>query len=252
MRRGKNRSHGLDAGRYAVTLAVALSLLTGACASRSTVPRYQPPSAPVPAPVFTRRAPPPYYRIKSGDDLDIQFAFHDSLNAAPSVRPDGRVTIPGLGDFYAVGLTTSELEADIKGRASITNRDPVVSVTVTKSSENRAYVGGKVGKPGFVALRPGMTALRAITERGGFVKGSETRKVVLIQWRTDGSYSANQLNLREVLETGNTEQDIALGPNDVVYVPPTGIANATAWVQQYIRDLLPVREPTLRGPDVLR
>ena len=242
----------LTNGRCVRALILALATATAACASRSTVPPYQPVAAPTPAPVFTRNAPPPYYRIQSGDDLQVSFPFHDSLNTSPNVRPDGRVTIPGLGDFYAVGMTTEELEADIKGRAAITYREPLVSVTVTKSTENRVYVGGEVGRPGFVALRPGMTALRAITERGGFVMGSETRKVVLIKWQTDGSYSANQLDLREVLETGNTEQDLALGPNDVVYVPPTGIANATAWVQQYIRDLIPVREPTLRGPDVLR
>ncbi len=248
----KSNKRGSLSGQLGLVVAVALCVLASACASRSTVPPYQPSSIPLAEPVFTRDAPPPYYRIRSGDDLDIEFAFHESLDAEPKIRPDGRVTVPGLGDFYAVGLTTEELEADIKSRASITYRDPMVSVTVAHLAENRAYVGGEVGRPGFVALRPGMTTLRAITERGGFLLSSETRKVVLIKWRTDGSYSANQLNLRDVLETGNTEQDLALGPNDVVYVPPTGIANATAWVQQYIRDLIPVREPSLRGPDVAR
>ncbi len=228
----------------------ALAMLAG-CASRSTVPPYQPSAAPPPR-VVSPGTPMPYYQVQDGDEVEVRFAFHETLNTTTVVRPDGRVTVPGLGDFYALGLTTDQLEADIYGRASITHRDPTVSVTVTHSLERRAYVGGEVGRPGYVALRSGLTTLRAITERGGFILSSEKRKVVVIKWAEDGTYAATQLDLREVLETGDSTQDLALEPNDMVYVPPTGIANATSWVQQYITDLLPVRAPTLRGPDVGR
>ena len=243
------RARVLETSARLLLCGVVVALSAG-CASRNTVPPYMPSMAP---PAQAAPAQPlSGYRLDYGDTVLIRFPFHKELDSDAMVRPDGRITVSGLGDFYAAGRTTTELESDIYSRASITNRNPTVSVMVSKYSEDRAYIGGEVRRPGFVALRPGMTALRAIMERGGFMLSSETQKVVLIRWSDDGTYSASQLDLREVLETGDTTQDLALGANDMVYVPPTGIANATAWVQQYIRDLLPVREPTLRGPDVGR
>ena len=109
------------------------------------------------------------YRVSAGDRLNVKFVYHDELNATPQVRPDGRVTMPGLGVFQATGLTPGDLEEAIYRRASLTLRDPEVSVIVTDKSERRVYVGGEVRRPGYVPLTPGMTALRAIFERGGYL-----------------------------------------------------------------------------------
>lgn len=186
------------------------------------------------------------YRIGLGDTLRVRFLFHDQLDSDPEVRQDGHITITALGDFQAYGVTTHELEQDIYRRASLTYRNPQVGVVVTKQSVHRAYVGGEVGRPGYVDLRPGMTALRAIFMTGGFQDTAKVDNVLHVRWADDGTYNAEVLDLRQVLETGDPRGDVLLTANDLVFVPKTPIANANLWVRQYILDLIPVRPPTTR------
>ncbi|RMF25728.1 MAG: hypothetical protein D6760_00320 [Deltaproteobacteria bacterium] len=235
------------------TILCALLLLSGAlsaCSARKPTAAYGLPAAEL-APIPTGTAVPgPGYKIGEGDQLKVRFLYHGELDAAPEVRSDGRITIPGLGDFDAAGTTTDELEQAIYRRASLTYRNPNVSVVVTKQAERRAYIGGEVRRPGYVPLRPGLTSLRAIFERGGFLDSAKLDSVLHIHWRADGAYSARVLDLKSVLETGDIRGDVVLGANDVVFVPKTAIANADLWVRQYILDLIPVREPTTRLPDI--
>lgn len=186
------------------------------------------------------------YRVGLGDTLKVRFLFHNELDSDPEVLPDGHITITGLGDFQAYGVTTRELEQDISRRASLTYRNPQVGVVVTKQSIQRAYVGGEVGRPGYVELRPGMTALRAIFMTGGFQDTAKVDNVLHVRWADDGTYNAEVLDLRQVLESGDPRGDALLTANDVVFVPKTAIANADLWVRQYILDLIPIRPPTTR------
>lgn len=190
------------------------------------------------------------YRLDYGDRIAVQFLYHNELDTQATVRPDGQVSVPGLGDFYAVGLTPDELEADVMRRASITHRNPVVSVVVREFTIHRAYVGGEVRRPGYVPIRPGLTSLRAVLERGGFQFTARLDSVLHIAWNPDGGYSAQRLNIESVLQTGDTSQDIPLGPNDVVFVPATWIADADLFMKQYVRDLIPIREPVTRLPTI--
>ena len=186
------------------------------------------------------------YRISSGDRLKVKFMYHMDLDATPAVRPDGRLTLPGLGDFQAIGMTASELEEAIYRRASLTLRDPEVALIVTEKAERRAYVGGEVKRPGYVAVSPGMTALKAIFERGGYLNTAKVDNVLVVNIRDNGEYEATVLNLRRVLESGDVRGDMYLTSNDVVFVPKTSIANANLWVKQYIKDLIPIRPPSTR------
>ncbi len=190
----------------------------------------------------------PIYRLQPGDRVEIHSQFHDQLSGDATIGPDGQLAIPALGHFQAVGLTADELATEVTRRASLTYREPQITVAVKEFTTYRAYIGGEVKKPGYVVLKPGMTTLRAAMERGGFTYSARLDSVLHIAWNAQGGYSAKRLDLRRVLETGDTTQDLALGPNDVVYVPATWITNADLWVRQWIIDLIPIREPTTRLP----
>jgi protein involved in polysaccharide export with SLBB domain len=189
------------------------------------------------------------YRLQAGDELRAKFLFHKELDTVSTIRQDGQVSIPGLGDFNAAGLTTEEVEANIYRRASLTYRDPEVALVVERPTDFRAYVGGEVRRPGFVPVREGMTSLRAIFESGGFLDSAKIDHVLHVHWGNQGDYTARVVDLKHVLETGDMRSDVLLGPNDVVFVPKTAIANADLWVRQYIIDLVPLREPTTRIDD---
>ena len=237
-------------GYWGTTLVLLMfATALGGCAVRGAVPVYEGDAMaaelpPPPAPMASY----PDYRLGTGDILQVRFPYHKELESRAVVRPDGQVTVAGLGEFHAIGLTVSELESDIYRRASLSNRDPEVYVIVSAARELRAYIGGEIKRPGFVTLRPGLTSLRAVFERGGFLATAKRNSVVHIRWAPDGAYDARLINLKKVLETGDTTDDMMLGANDVLYVPATMIANANLWVRQYIKDLIPIRPPST--PDI--
>ena len=189
------------------------------------------------------------YRMAPGDELAVAFKFHRDLDSTAKVRREGEITIAGLGEFYAAGMTSGELEESIYRRASLTYRNPEVSVVLTKREAYRAYVGGEVRRPGFVAVRPGLTSMRAIFDRGGFLDTAKIDNVLHVRWNDAGKYEARVVNLQASLETGDVRNDVTLAPNDVVFVPKTRIANANLWVSQYILKLIPIRPPTTKLED---
>jgi protein involved in polysaccharide export with SLBB domain len=237
--------------RLSILIPVLAACLLVGCATKSSqVPRHEYAAAPTPIGSISEEPAAGVYRIDYGDRLSVEFTYHNELDSLTTVRPDGQVSVPGLGDFYAVGLTPDELEADVSRRASITHRNPVVSVIVREFTVHRAYIGGEVRRPGYVPLRQGLTTLRAIVESGGFLNTAQVDSVLHIAWNPDGSYSAQRLNMETVLQTGETFQDLPLGPNDVIFVPSTWIADANLFMKQYVRDLIPIREPTTRLPAI--
>lgn len=123
-------------------------------------------------------------------------------------------------------------------------RDPEVQVQVTRFAGLRVYVGGEVGKPGFVQLTTGMTALQAIVEAGGFRDTAKLDNVVLVR-RTPGADSQRPqsmlIDLEEVVERHNMAADPRLQPYDIVYVPKTAIAKMNDFVDKYIIRLIPIR-----------
>lgn len=237
--------------RLSILIPVLAACLLAGCAGKSSkVPRLEYLPTPSPMGALAEEPANAVYRIDYGDRLGVEFTYHDELDSQATVRPDGQISVPGLGDFYAVGLTPDELEGDIMRRASITHRNPVVSVIVREFTVHRAYVAGEVRRPGYVPISAGLTTLRAIVESGGFQNSAQLDSVLHIAWNPDGGYSAQRLNMESVLETGETFQDLPLGPNDVVFVPSTWISDANLFVKQYIRDLIPIREPTTRLPPI--
>lgn len=178
------------------------------------------------------------YRLQVGDVLDVRFPFQPEMNSKVPVRPDGRITLEPTGEIKAAGLTPTELEELICQRSSSRLRNPEVRVIVTRVGEQRVYVGGEVNRPGYVALRRGMTPLQAVLERGGFRPTARLDSVLLLGRLSNGEFRASRMNLEQVVEEGVPER-IRLRPNDVIYVPRTRIANVDLFVDQYVRGLIP-------------
>lgn len=184
------------------------------------------------------------YVLQPGDAIDVSFYFHPDNNQANLlVRPDGKIYLPLIGEVQAAGLTAPQLaDAIIKG-SSTSLRDPKVAVNVRTMNLTRIFVGGEVYKPGFVNFTPGLTAVQAVVQVGGWKDTADLQEVVLLQKISDNSneYRPSKINLAKVVELGDTKADIVLGPSDVLVFPKTGIAKANLWVQQYIINLIPIR-----------
>jgi len=225
-------------GRRAALLRAACVAVSAAAAACSSVGR------PLPSPetVIARTQAPiqrSEYRLNVGDRVQIKFPYHGRLDQEVPVRPDGKISLEVTGELPAEGLTPRELEARIAEAASRHLRDPAVVVIVKQTGEQRVYVGGEVGKPGFVLVQEGMTPLQAVLAVGGFKDTAQLDSVLYVTPGPSGSFEATRVDLDDVLRNG-TPETVRLRGNDVVYVPTTRIANANMFVEKYIRNMLPV------------
>jgi protein involved in polysaccharide export with SLBB domain len=196
---------------------------------------------------FFAAAPPPPagdFQIKAGDVIDVKFYYHPDNNQDNLlVRPDGKILLALGGEIQAAGMTPNELAQKIAVRYATNLRDPQVSVNLKTQNQSRVFVGGEVAKPGFLPYRPGLTAVQALVEAGGWKDTANLQEVVLLQRIKEDSneYRPTRIDLAKVVEQGNVTSDIVLTSSDVIVVPKSGIAKANVWVEQYIIKMIPIR-----------
>ncbi len=184
---------------------------------------------------------PANYVIQPGDVLLIKFEFHPDHDQTVTVRTDGGITLPLAGEVKAAGLMPEQLADELTRLYSKNLRDPRISVGLKVTSLSRVYVGGEVNKPGFVFYRPGLTAVQAVVGAGGPKFTGAMDKVVLVRMIDETRYQATVIDLAKAVEKGDTTDSLALGPNDVLYVPKTGIAKANVWNTQWVINMNPFR-----------
>ena len=177
------------------------------------------------------------YKLQSGDEIEIKVFEIPELADRVRIRPDGKISALLLDDVQAAGLAPAELDDILTKGYSTFYFNPRVTVIVRSFSNQRVYVGGEVNQPGMLELAGALSAVAAVMEAGGFRQTARRSSVILLRKGIDGP-EIRRLNLDNVL--GKGAPDIALQPFDVVFVPRTFIAKANLFVQQYIRDLLPV------------
>lgn len=177
------------------------------------------------------------YRLQSGDEIEIKVFELPELADRLHIRPDGKISVLLLDDVKAAGLTPAELDEVLTAGYAKYYVNPRVTVIVRGFSGQRVYVGGEVNEPGMFELAGELSALRAVLEAGGFRHTAKRSSVILLR-KGDGGPEIRRLNFDDVL--AKRVPDIQLQPFDVVFVPRTFIAKANLFVQQYIRDLLPV------------
>ena len=193
----------------------------------------------------------PEYRLRYGDVLDIKFLYHPELNETLVVRPDGRITVPALGDVRIVGHTPMQVDSLVTEGLSRAFGALEVSVIVRELGVQNVYVLGEVGTPGEYPLMRRMTVLQALAAARGHLNTAELKSVLLIRRDPGGRPVAQQLNLTgDALESGAAVDPI-LAPLDIVYVPKTFIAQVDLFLDQYFARLLPPLYLYLAGYQVL-
>ena len=125
----------------------------------------------------------------------------------------------------------------ITERAAVRLKGPVVNVVVIELAEHRVFVTGQVARPGYAVYQPGMTAMQAVVERGGFIDDAKTDEIVHIH-RVNGQVVNEKIDLKEIYETGGNDTT-EMSPNDILVVPRTWVGDADVFVDQWIRGLLP-------------
>ncbi len=225
--------------RMACRAALLALLPLAACAGQQATATAQT-ATPISPEVRTAFGPPGPYVLQDGDLLSVKFYYNPDLNEDVVVRPDGKISLQLIGDVQASGLTPAGLSAALAQRYAGELAMPKINVIVRQLGGNRIYVGGEVGKQGALPLSTGLTLFQAIQEAGGFTPTAHRAQVVLIR-RVGEEPRGYSVDTRPIASGNHPEDDLALRPYDVVYVPRSKIADIDLFVEQYIRNVIPVQ-----------
>ena len=162
------------------------------------------------------------YRIGVDDTLQVSVWRTPDLSVAVPVRPDGKISVPLVGDIQAGGLTPEEVAAAIKQKLSQYVRDPNVIVILTglRSHEylSRIRITGAVRAPRSLPYRDGMTVLDVVLEAGGPTDFAAPNRTKLYRKEKTGM-KVIEVRLDSILNKGDLDTNEELLPGDVITVP---------------------------------
>ncbi len=216
------RRVGVDAISRACYAGFVLALLTVPAALGQVAPESQkPPSEPGAAaePSATEKlvaaAPvdPKTYIIGAQDVLMIRVWREPDFSGSVIVRPDGKITLPLVGDIDASGLTPEALTVRVTEALSKVLNKPEVMVSVQSVQSKRFFVSGKVSRSGAVPLVVPTTVLQALSSVG---LGEWAKKSKIIIMR---GTERLKFNYDEVIKGKKLEQNIYLQDGDHIFVP---------------------------------
>lgn len=163
------------------------------------------------------------YRIGPEDVLEISVWKNADLSKTVTVRPDGKVSLPLIGDIEAAGRTPEELRDNIVYRLNEYQEAAIASVIVQTVNSYRIFILGEVKTPGTYLLKTNTTILQAISLAGGFTQYAAKNKIVLV--RRDLNYGGAG-DERIVISFSDlvygddkTDKNLVLKPGDTIFVP---------------------------------
>jgi polysaccharide biosynthesis/export protein len=158
------------------------------------------------------------YVIGADDVLDVSVWKEQELTRSLQVRPDGKISMPLLGDVQAAGLTPGQLAQNVSDKLKKYLTAPQVTVILTQINSQRVYVMGEVTRPGAYPVLPGMTILQAISSAGGLTQFANGKKIFLMR---DENHIQTKypFSYKEVLDGRKAEENLPVKAGDTIVVP---------------------------------
>jgi polysaccharide export outer membrane protein len=155
------------------------------------------------------------YRLGPGDKLRIEVYKDPQLSQSLQVRPDGKITLPFVGDVVAASLTPTELRDHLTAALREYVNNPVVTVIVVEALASAVYVMGEVNHPGTLTMTGPMTVVQALAMAGGFKDFANTKDIRIIRPGTRGVETL-RFNYKDAISDGAAP--VYLKPGDTVIV----------------------------------
>jgi polysaccharide export outer membrane protein len=162
---------------------------------------------------------PDDYLIGPEDILAINVWRDPEISRTVPVRPDGKISLPLIGDLDVNGLTTLKVRSLIVAKLKEYIANPEVSVIVQEIKSRTYVVMGKVTKPGSYPLAKPTSVLEAIAVAGGFLEFAKQDKIYVLRRMEDGSQKALPFNYKQVIKGRKLDQNVELKTGDTVVVP---------------------------------
>lgn len=192
------------------------------------------------------------YTVLPPDVLSISSTYITEINGlSQQVRPDGKISLPLLGEVFVAGKTPKEIEESIIEASMDYYKKADATVQVVGYNSQKYFVFGQVSRPGPFRWTGCDTLLDvlAVTQptslawperikviraprptKGGYLPLSKKeQKNIKGEYKAAGKNKAGAyeitVNLKAMVETGDLSQNILLFPDDIVYVPPNPFAS---------------------------
>ena len=158
------------------------------------------------------------YIIGPQDVLEISVWRNPDLSRQVVVRPDGRISLPLIGDVSAVGKTTGELRDAITEKLKDYKENPTVAIVVQQVNSYYMYVQGAVGQQGRFPLLTSTSLIQAITLAGGLAPDAVRSRIVVFRLGGEGQEAQRMtVNFDDIILRG--AENFQLKPGDTVVVP---------------------------------
>jgi polysaccharide biosynthesis/export protein len=214
------------AGRWLVIVPALTMALVSAAAQEAPKPSPSAtPTEPVSKPMQQATVPnnsladSKAYVIGENDILDIDVWKEKEISRTIPVRPDGKISLPLIGEIQASGMTPLQLQDDIAHRLKAFLANPEVTVIVTDPRSHHFNIMGQVAKPGAYALSESMTVLDAISVAGGFRDFAKETKIYVLRTMPGGSQVRLPFNYKDAIKGKKPENNVLLKPGDTIVVP---------------------------------
>lgn len=158
------------------------------------------------------------YRLGAGDLVQVVVWKNKEVSGSFRVRPDGKFSMPLIGDILAGGSTTDGVSMQVTKKLKLFIETPYVSTIVVESSSNRVYILGEVAKPGTYPIDGSLTALQALAMAGGFSPFASKEKMILV--RGAGESQKNiPLSYSKMIRMVGEDSNPLLQRGDTLVVP---------------------------------
>jgi len=152
------------------------------------------------------------------DVLGVVFWREPEMSGDVTVRPDGRVSIPVIGEMQAAGLEPETLRQQILTAARKYITDPNIVVVVRAINSRKVFITGRVTTPGAHPIVGPLTVMQAIALAGGLTEYADAKNIRVLREESTGTTTI-RVNYRDISKGNNLAQNIRLRPGDTVVVP---------------------------------
>jgi polysaccharide biosynthesis/export protein len=153
------------------------------------------------------------YLIGAEDILQIFVWREEAFSRPVAVRPDGKITMPLIGDIQAEGLTPERLASTLKQGLSDLINQPEVTVSVLQVNSKKYQIQGGINRPGTYPLVVKIKVADALSAAGGFQPFADTKKIVIARGKERLIFNWN-----DYVKGKNLDKNIELENGDTIIV----------------------------------
>lgn len=176
----------------------------------------------------------PEYVLYPGDEIEIATPTAPELTRTQRIGPDGRISLPLVGQIMAADRTIAEVERDASDAFASQLRRPMVEITLKTAGPIRVWVGGEVRTPGMIEMNGDLDAYQAVIQAGDFLPTARQHEVALIRRGPGGVRMMRAIDLRP-----RRGEVVALRRGDIIFVPRSNLGEVASFVSLF-RNALPI------------